>query len=314
MKNLSDFIQVLLLSGGAVGFICWLIIALVSWQVFKLLRIGFWLLAKGIGSVTISFGADRFQVISRIGFLMLVAMSLNSLRAPIVDYLQYVEQYYINPTYINTDTSVWTLQVYEDQLKQKVSEREFEVVQQATRKTALAIGCSPLAIYEVCYSECGLDPFAANVDPVTGDTVAYGWIQFTNAGCIGTTVGGLPVTMSKVKSWGRSNPRNIEAMMEASHTYLVGRKGANQLPNAVEVYTAVFAPGMCGQPIETVLYSRTGKNPMNYIKNKGLDGYGVEDGKIIKSLKYTDGKITKQDMSLHLALKKSIFLKSKTHE
>lgn len=315
MKSISDILQVLLLAGGAVGLICWMLTSLVFWQAVKLLYVFskdvLMFAFKWLHRVTISPGGSLLEVFRTLVVLLCVAVFLNAFRVPIVDTYQHFEQTCLFPVCVNEDTSFWVLQAYEEELKKKVSEYEFEVVKRETRRTALAVGCSPLAIYEVAYSECGLDPFAANVDEASGDTVAYGWIQFTRAGCVGTKVQGKPINMSEVKSWGRSHPRNIQAMMEATHSYLLSRAKGSALPTATEVYTAVFAPAMIGHPEDVVLYSKAGPNPKNYLENAGLDGYGVDGGKILKSRKYTDGKITKADMRLHLALKRSIFLKTK---
>lgn len=306
VKNLSDLIQVLVLSGGVFGIIFWLVVIVAAWQGFKVV---FVLLVGSVAmlkKVVISFGGNKWQVASNIGFLLLIALMLNGFRRPLMDRLQYFEQAYLKPVYLNTDTSVWTIQAYEQELKKHVGESEFETVQQWTRKTASAIGSSPLAIYEVAYSECGLNPFAANVNE-RGDTVAFGWIQFTKAGCISTFVGGKEITMGQVKSWGRA--RNVAAMMEATQSYLVGRAGPNTLPTSTDVYLAVFAPGMIGRGLDATLYSSRGAKPGQYWENVGLDGYGLEGDKIIHAGKYRDGKITGEDMKLHLALKKARFLR-----
>jgi len=306
VKNLSDLIQVLVLSGGLFGILFWVVAIVVGWQVLKVIWVlSGWSLST-LGKVVVSFGHSKAQVISTLLFILAIAITLNTFRRPIMDRLQYFEQAYIKPIYFNSDTSVWTLQAYEQELKKHVGESEFETVQQWTRKTAAAIGSTPLSIYEVAYSECGLNPFAANLNE-RGDTVAFGWIQFTPAGCIGTNVGGNQISMKQVKGWGLA--RNISAMMEATHSYLVGRANGTALPTSTDVYLAVFAPGMLGNGSEAVLYSTKGAKPRQYWENVGLDGYGLEGDKIIHAPKYLDGKITISDMRLHLAMKKSRFLK-----
>lgn len=306
MKKLSDLIQVVMLDGGWLSILIWMVIIVFTWQVFKIVKMLFVLTIQVVKKSHISFGKNKSQIIATIFFVFSAAMILNALRGPIVNQIQYIEQAYLSPVYINTDTSTWTIQAYENELKRHVGESEFEIIKNETRKTAAAIGCSPLAIYEVAYSECGLNPFAANVNE-RGDTVAFGWIQFTSAGCLGTNVDGREITMREVKSWGRT--RNLLAMMEATRSYLVKRKGTNDLFDAVEVYTAVFAPGMIGLQEDAVLYSVSGSFPKAYWQNVCLDGYGEENGKILHCEKYRDGKITKKDMRLHLSLKKSLFLK-----
>lgn len=308
VKNLSDLIQVLVLSGGLFAVSFWVVAIILAWQVVKMAFVlGGWSLST-LKKVLISFGHTKAQIISTLLFILAIAITLNVFRRPLMDELQYFEQAYLKPTYLNTDTSVWTIQAYEQEIKKYVGESEFETVQQWTRKTAAAIGSTPLAIYEVAYSECGLNPFAANLNE-RGDTVAFGWIQFTPAGCIGTTVGGNQINMKQVKGWSRT--RNVSAMMEATHTYLVGRANGVPLPTSTDVYLAVFAPGMIGQGDGAVLYSARGAKPSQYWQNVGLDGYGLEGDKIIHAEKYRDGKITRGDMGLHLALKKARFLRIK---
>ena len=56
------------------------------------------------------------------------------------------------------------------------------------------VGCSPLAIYEVAYSECGLNPFR-----IRDDGVAAGWIQFTTNGLPGIPTDGRQTTLPEVK-------------------------------------------------------------------------------------------------------------------
>jgi len=288
------------------GILFWVVGIVVSWQILKIIFVFFGWSLSALKKVLVSFGHNKAQMVSKLLFILAIAITLNGFRIPLMDRLQYFEQAYLKPVYLNTDTSVWTLQAYEQELKKHVGESEFEAAQQWTRKTAAAIGSTPLAIYEVAYSECGLNPFAANVN-ARGDTVAFGWIQFTPAGCIGTNVGGNQINMRQVKGWGRA--RNINAMMEATHSYLVGRANGTALPTSTDVYIAVFAPGMIGKGSDVVLYSARGAKPMQYWENVGLDGYGLEGGKIIHAGKYRDGKITISDMELHLALKKARFLK-----
>jgi len=306
VKNLSDLVQVLVMDGGVFGIGFWVIAIVLAWQVLKVVFLAFgWSLAT-LKKVLISFGHSKSQVLGTLFLILAGAVFLNAFRNPLMNQLQYMEQAYLKPVYLNTDTSVWTLQAYEQELKKNVGESEFEAVRQATRRTAAAIGSTPLAIYEVAFSECGLNPFAANVNE-RGDTVAFGWIQFTPAGCMGTMVGGKEINMRQVKSWGRA--RNLAAMMEATHSYLVGRANGATLSTSTEVYTAVFAPGMIGKGSDAVLYSSRGAKPRQYWENVGLDGYGMEGDKIIHAEKYRDGKITIADMGLHLALKKAKFLK-----
>lgn len=302
MKSFSDLVQILVLNGGLVGIFVCILILILAWQALKIVRVSLGFIITTMRRLLISFGKTKRQRWNAVTLLVLGALLLNAFRGTLVDQIQYIEQAYLHPAYLNSDTSVWALQMYENELKKHVGESEFEIVRQATRKTAHAIGSNPLAIYEVAYSECGMNPFCANVNE-RGDTVAYGWIQFTRAGCHGINFAGRPVTMRTVKDWGRE--RNVGAMMDATHQYLTSRAAGNALPTATDVYIAVFAPGMIGKSDDAVLYSARGEKPANYFENAGLDGYGLEGEKIIHARKYRDGKITVRDMRLHLALKKS---------
>lgn len=309
MKNVSDWIQVFMIDGSAIGWIVWLLIVLVTFQAIKAL----W----GLVSSAVRFLLRNRMVVllklfHRSGwptfltyFILVVATVAWINRDNLNDKWQYLEQVYLVPTYANTDTSAWTLGCYESECRRWVSESEFRIIQQKMSEISAAIGCTPLSIYEVAYSECGLNPFAANVSKVTGDTVAFGWIQFTNAGCKGLEVGGSPVTMSRVKSWGRS--RNVAEMMEATKAYLVDRAKGRQLPTATDIYICVFAPGFLGCPDDQALYSLA-TWPKAYRENIGLDGYGIIDGKVVKLQRFMDGKITRGDMTMHLVMKRSKFL------
>ena len=309
MKNLSDWIQVFMTDGSGIGWIVWFFIALVVFQSLK----AFW----GISSSTVRFlWRNRMVVVLRLFkpsgfptalfyFILLLTTVAWWNRYYLNDKWQYVEQVYLNPTYANTDTSMWALSCYETELRRWVSEKEFEVVQRKTRETAAALGTTTLAIYEVAYSECGLNPFAANVKEITGDTIAFGWIQFTRAGCQNLEIGGAPLTMARVKSWGRS--RNIDAMMDATRAYLTDRAKGEPLATSTDVYVCVFAPGFVGYSENQTLYAES-TQPKAYRENIGLDGYGLIDGKVVRLPRFMDGKITMADMTMHLTMKRSKFL------
>ena len=127
VKNLSDFIQVLVLSGGGFGILFWMVVIVLSWQVVKLVfLVCGWSLAT-LKKVLISFGHNKAQVLSTLLFIIAIAITLNAFRRPLMDQLQYFEQAYLKPTYLNTDTSVWTLQAYEQEIKKKRERRKRKV-------------------------------------------------------------------------------------------------------------------------------------------------------------------------------------------
>lgn len=301
MKNLSDLIQILCLDGGAIGFLTWLVIVTVALYVLTAVNRTARMVLSQIGRILLK---PTWEMGFTILFFTILCFCF---RSTISDQWQYVEQVYWFPTYDSSDTSAWATERYESELKRYVSESEFTTIKAATARTAAAIGAKPIDIYEVAYSECGLNPFAANVNKLTGDTVAFGWIQFTRAGCIGLQCNAAPVNMATVKAWGKT--RNVPAMMQATHDYLTGRANGQRLESAVQVYICIFAPAFCGAGENTVLYAASSSAPQNYWQNAGFDGYGLQDGKIIKSNKFIDRKITVQDLRLHLAVKKARFLK-----
>lgn len=288
--------------GSAIGWIVWFFIALALFQLLK----GLW----GLLSNSVRFlYRHRYKVLLRptwklLLFLIVITTAAWFNRQSLNDQWQYVEQVYLVPVYANSDTSAWALGCYEAEMRRWVSEKEFEIVQRKTRETAAALGSTPLAIYEVAYSECGLNPFAANINEL-GDTVAFGWIQFTRAGCANLQCDGADLNMRRVKDWGKS--RNVSAMMDATKSYLVDRSKGKPLPTATDIYICVFAPGFIGQPESQVLYSSV-QNPKAYRENAGLDGYGVVQGRAVKLPRFCDGKITIEDMRLHLLMKRSQFL------
>lgn len=301
-KSHVDIAQVILTDDSLLGFLAWALVAAMLLQVLKLTSA----IGSGIGWVW----RNRGTVLLRPSWLMFLSVSAIGLcawmfRYPLNDQIQYIEQVYLRPVYMNNDTSYWALSMYETELKRHVSESEFQIVKQETERLAHEIQSSPLALYEVCYSECGLDPFACNVDDRTGDTVAVGWIQFTRAGIKQVFVQGQQITWPQVKSWVKS--RNLAAMMEATRSYMTGRANGRALPTSTDIYIAVFAPAFVGYGDDKTLYSISSW-PAAYYDNKGLDGYGLVNGKIVKGAAFMDGKITVQDMRLHLALKKSKFL------
>ncbi len=302
MKKVLDFFQVMATDDSVLGLITWAFLFLILFQGLKII----WYILGLVGIIW----KNRHKILlkarwSTVIFAGLLAFAAWMFRYQLNDQIQYIEQVYLKPVYLNADTSYWAVSMYEEELKKHTTEAEFQITKEETAHMAFDVKSSPLAIYEVNYSECGMNPFAVNINEF-GDTVAVGWIQLTRAGIIGVHVGGKQVTWSEVKSWVPS--RNIRAMMEASRQYLITRAAGRPLPTSTHVYIAVFAPSFIGYSDSQTLYSISSW-PQAYIQNKGLDGYGLIGDKIAKGRMFMDGKITVQDMRLHLALKKAKFLK-----
>lgn len=303
MKNAADLFQIMLSVPGLNFVLCWAF-AILIWQGFKYARAitteGFRLL-RWVRSKTLRVSFKNALISSCIGGILLLFSD------KISNQIQYIEQVYISPTLLNSDTSYWALSMYEDGIKRYTSEVEYQKVKQSVKSITASVGSTPMAMYEVCQSECGLNPFAVNRNE-RGDTVAVGWIQFTPAGIQGIHIEGGQVTWKQCKSW--IPTRNMGAMMEATHQYMVGRAKGRTLPTSTDIYVCVFAPGFIGYGDEQVLYSLE-TWPAAYRQNKGLDGYGMIGEKIVKAERFVDYKITVKDMRLHIQMKKAAFLSRK---
>lgn len=287
MKLLSDLVQVCLSLPSALGFLACVLLVLVCWQVCKSLReiVGFaWTLLKWLKA--------RFIRLSRmrVGFACLLAVPLFLGRGWVSDKLQYLEQVW-TPAYVTSDTSAHALAIYEEALARGCDTWEAGVVRRRVQEIAAKVGCSPLAIYEVAWSECGLNPFK-----IRDDGVAAGFIQFTAVGATGITT--LPEVKAACKN------RDIEKMMDWTERYLVSRANGKPLRDATDVYVCVFAPGFVGAPDEQVLYQGW-RNPAYYM-NRIFDGYHIDHkGRIMRRDAAMDGKITIGELRLHLEAKKA---------
>lgn len=291
MKPLSDLIQVLLSLPSALGYLASAFFLLLVFQALKTTTEAFNFVFKAL-----SFLRGRLVRLSPVrgAVLLLLAVPVYLLRFSVIDGLQWLEQVE-NPAYVTADTSR-ALAIYETELSKRCDPYEAEVVKRRTREIAARVGCTPLAIYEVAYSECGLNPFR-----IRDDGIAAGWIQFTAAGLAGIA------PLAEVKA--ACNRRDIVRVMDWTEQYLVSRSKGVPLMDACGVYTCVFAPGYVGHPESRVLYAGFG-NPAYYL-NSVFDGYYVDDaGRIMRSRKMQDGKITIAEMRLHLEAKKARLIAS----
>lgn len=294
MKPLSDLLQILLSLPGPFGYIAALLLVLLAWQALKSIGeilAGAWWCLKWLRGRLLRLTWPRLAMYG------LLALPVFFLRFTVIDQLQYLE-YVFAPAYVVGDTSAHTLAIYEAELSKRCDTYEAEIVKRRTREIAAKVGTTPLSIYEVAYSECGLNPFQ-----VRTDGIAAGWIQFTRAGVAGIA------TMEEVKA--ACQRRDIEKMMDWTEVYLARAAAGRPLGDATGVYTAVFAPGFIGAADATVLYAGF-ENPA-YALNDCLDGYYTKqaaDGRqqIFRSRGMCDGKITVGDLRLHLEAKKSRLL------
>ena len=292
MKAVSDLFQIGLSLPGPLGFLASLLLVWVVWQVVRsageLLRltriVAAWLWCR-------LFRLTRGRVV----LMCLAAVPVFFFRFAIIDRLQYLEQW-VAPAYITGDTSAHALSIYEAELERHCDTYEAAIVKRRTREIAAKVGCSPLALFEVYYSECGLNPFE-----IRTDGVAAGIIQFTAAGAAGIT------TLSAVKEACRK--RDIGKVMDWTEAYMVRASAGRPLGDATGAYVAVFAPGFIGAGDGQVLY-HIGQGDC-YTLNSCFDGYYVEQsGRIIRSMAAMDGRITVGELRLHLEAKKARLLQN----
>lgn len=296
MKSLSDLLQILLSLPGWVGYVACFIMVAFFLQAVRILRFAWSGLALLISLLR------KVAVKPSPGWILwvaLLALPLWAFRQSTSDGLQWVEQRYLNPLFFTPDTSNHMLAIYEMEMALYCDPYECEIIRTRTRQIAEKVGSTPLGIYEVAFSECGMNPFI-----VRTDGVAAGWIQFTRAGLIGTGF-----TLEQVKEACRQ--RNTALIMDLTEIYLVNRSKGKPMPRSCDVYTCVFAPGYLGFGDDQMLYGIS--DGAAYYLNAGLDGYYLQqvgDQQIIMhSRKAADGRITINDLALALAAKKAALAK-----
>lgn len=287
MKKIFDFFQVWLQTPGF-GIIAAFILVVLFLQAIKLLHFIMSVTRRAIlSSRAIVF---RFWGARRLILILLFSLPIYMHGERISAAMQYIEQYYIDPVYQVSDSTAFATYCYETELKKSVTDAEFQIIRDSTYSLAKQIGCEPIHIYEVAYSECALNPFR-----VRDDGIAAGWIQFTVVG-----LSGLGVSLSEVKDMCKR--RDAIGIMALTGRYM---RRLPKVRSSTDVYCAVFAPGKMTSG--NILYSGW-ENPQYYL-NKGLDGYVIKNG-VVMRLPYTrDGVITKTDLTAALAYKKANLLK-----
>lgn len=213
-----------------------------------------------------------------------------------------------HPAYVIQHDDPTVAYCYEKEIDRHLTLAEASFFRQRIAEIAAKIGSTPLALMEVGFSECGLNPFAFNIDPKTGDTLAAGFIQFTPTGLEPCYLGGQKVTYRQVKGWCRA--RNLERIMACTEVYFDAFARGRALPRPVDIYLCVFAPKFIGCGPEQTMYDKW-NTPKQYYGggNEYFDGYFVEtrNGKplILRLDSAMDGRITVGELALHLEKKKA---------
>jgi len=248
---------------------------------------------------TLKFGRTFFPKLS-IGFAVKVCIMAGFLyicKDSAHDYLQYVETRWLNPVdtsgAFNRYSSDHLTAIYETELRRHVDDYEFRIIQDSVRAMCKQFGCDSSAIYECMLPECGMNPFV-----IRPDGIAAGPIQFTRRGCEG-----LPFTLDHIKKWCKD--RNARALMSATRQYLVSRSHNRHMKTGTDIYVCVFAPEHLGCAADKVFYSSGDA----YEKNKGIDGWKIESGKIVRSPSAVDHRITAGELDLWMQYKKIQLIK-----
>lgn len=302
MKTASDLIQVAIGLPGVLGYVACVAVVFLCLYAIR----GIDVFAGAV--YWIAGRVWRFIKVGPFGLLSVcvVAIPVFIMRGRISEGLQYIEQM-TAPAYLDSDTSAHATAIYEAEIYRHCDQYEAAIVINKTREIARKVGCSPLAIYEVAYSECGLNPFR-----VRDDGVAAGFIQFTTKGLPGIMIDGKQATLADVKAACRA--RDVSRIMDMTEQYLVSRSKGLPLVDACGVYTCVFAPGYVGSNDDQVLYSLKDDGAY-YLENIVFDGYYIDSsGRIMHSNAARDGRITKRELGLHLAAKKWRLLSSRKYQ
>lgn len=288
MTAITDALQIALSQSGWLLFFACVGIVLLTWHALRLTGAAW----RVVCAVLIPVNWQSLLTVALLSCLLCV------FAGPAHDLLQDIEVRYLRPVYIGQYTAddETKIRLYEAEIRRHTTPPEFEIVKTETARTAERIGSTPLAIYEAAWLECGLNPFR-----VRDDHVAAGWIQFTRVG-----LRGLGVSLEQVIA--ACQRRDAALIMRLTDQYLTRK--ASRLPegatlqNTIDLYLAVFAPAHVGAEPDRVVYAGF-SNPA-YYKNSGLDGWKVENGKIVRGEK--DGKITAEEIHFCLERKKGLLL------
>lgn len=297
---ITDLAQILLNQSGAWKFFSCALIFCLCWLAWRY----FWALVSLLFKVWKEIKKPFIPLKwGSLFFILIGAGAISVCSEWLSEKIEWVEQKYLDPTYISSDTSSFAVKCYETELSKNLSGEQMQILVKWTDQIAKDCGTNRLALYEVYNSECGLNPFAVNVRYRNGrtDTIAASILQFTAAGISGLS------TMREVKD--AVIKKDLEFLMTLAHKYMVRASQGKALPTAASVYTAVFMPSFVGGDMNTVLASLKSSRPDWYLENIGLDGHYLDGQKIMTSPKARDGKITIHDLHLHLELKKALLLK-----
>jgi hypothetical protein len=289
---MSRFFQQFLYQEGIYAYVACCMLAVVLWLAWRYFSAVWWWIMRVWAEIRRPFIPWAWK---SLGVILALGGILWLVRSPFVGILQFVDQRWLHPVYLERDTAVYVTDVYEAEMGKYLFPSEVAIVKRRTADMAARLGTTPLAIYQVALAECGMNAFV-----IRTDGVAAGWIQFTANG-----LSGFGYTLTEVKAACRA--RDINFIMDLTEVYLTTWAKGRPLRRPADVYACVFAPKFIGYPDEQTLYD-TGDGDA-YELNKGLDGYFVstKNGRpiIMHSPSKRDGRITIADLDLCLESKKA---------
>lgn len=289
MKLVSDIIQTALSYTGAPGLILCIAIAAVFMAAIRAAVLLLRLVRYVLGFVT--FGS----ISTFVSVALAIGGTLYIIREPAADFLQRFE----TPVYLGQFDSIppdAVAGVFEREIMRINPPGVAAVTIQRTRQLADTLHIPAWWIYSTALPECGLNPFT-----IRKDGIAAGWIQFTTVG-----LKSHGVALETVKQWCRNG--DITAMMNLTDRYMLCAAGGKSLTRPVDAYLCVFCPSAVGKPTDFVLYE--GWNNPSYYLNAGLDGYQVQDGRVVRKNAWKDGRITVGELALCLEYKKAKLLQN----
>ncbi|MDQ3075773.1 MAG: hypothetical protein M3Q34_01445 [bacterium] len=228
------------------------------------------------------------------GLLFLVLkLSAPTLR----EYAIYIDDSFLNPILLEknvaiTDSQLLQILLYKESLNVRDSE-EHRKIQESTQKIADSLGIKRVDLEFACYTEDTGDPFI--ISPVI-PTQATGKIQLTGTG-LGrdTKYKGKTLSMEDIRFAARTHDEELlNSAMEQYAFRFWNAQGRPKLSSALHFKMLLFAPGLMYKMEsgkDFVIYSKDSDKPSNYYQNAPLDGWCLENGRIVKNPAKKNGSI-----------------------
>jgi hypothetical protein len=288
--TITDALQIALSYDGLFGaLICTALCYLIYWAL-KLLGITIQFLEV---SVKFLFGKDR-KMFLRIFAHMLFwgGCVMYYCRAEISDFVQRFETPVYDGQYDGLSSDNIS-EAFERKIMDLNPAYISNEVIKRTRLLAAELQIPPHYIYQTALSECSLKPLT-----IRRDGIAAGWIQFTAIGLSGIT----SESFADVKEYCKNG--QISQIMDLTDKYVRYHTKGKKIERAVDFYLVVFSPANLGRGNDAVLYE--GANNPAYYLNDVFDGYTQKaDGRIVRSRKNIDYRITVGELALCIEAKKN---------